>query len=234
MRRIKLTSHQFCFCLGLVMLLALASSLSVKTAQLVDQCPKITIEHVSSDDCGAEIELRVSVSSTRPTDKLTYNWSASAGRIISGQGTPRIKVDIIGVIGEDITITVEVDGLAQGCEKTASFTRPSCIQDPPWSSLFDRYGDMPFSKEKERLDNFAVRLQQEPGTQGYIIVFNGQLKRAQRDREYLVNKRGIDSNRLVILEGGTRKNPKEESIDLWLKPTGAQAPEPDPPAQKKP
>jgi hypothetical protein len=232
MRRIKLTSHQFYFCLGLVVLLALANPTQVKMAQPINPCPKITIEHISSDDCGAGIELRLSVSGTRPTDKLTYNWSASAGRIISGQGTPWIKVGVIGALGEDITITVEIDGLEQGCEKAASFTRPSCIADPPRSSLFDRYGDMPFSKEKERLDNFATQLQEEPGAQGYIIAFNGQLKRAERARKYLVTERGTIADRLEILEGGKRE--ESETIDLWLRPTGAEAPKPDPPAQKNP
>ena len=234
MRRIKLTSHQFCFCLDLILLLALANPTPVTMAQPINPCPKITLECVFNNCNGPEYEFRVGVSGTRPSDKLTYNWSTSAGSIISGQGTPSIKVDTKGTDGQGITVTVEIDGLESGCEKAASFTiSPACGLLPP-TRLFDRFGEVSLAEEKERLDNFALALQQEPGAEGYIIVYNGQLKRAERARKYLINERGIISDRLVILEGGNRKNPKEESIDLWVRPVGARAPEPDPPARKNP
>ena len=38
----------------------------------------------------------------------------------------------------------------------------------------DGYGNIRFLDEKARLDNFAIQLQNEPKTQGYIIVYAGQ------------------------------------------------------------
>src|SRR2546429_3485523 len=199
MRRIKLTSHQFYFCLGLVVLSALANPTSVKMSQPIKPCPKITLECASPDDCiGPEFELRVSVSGTNPTDKLTYNWTASAGSIISGQGTPLIRVSTKGADGQGITVSVEIDGLESGCQKAASFTISPRCGLPPQVQLFDRYGKMSFTEEKERLENLALRLQQGPRGQGYIIAYNGQLKRAERDRNYLVTERGIIADRLEI------------------------------------
>lgn len=230
MRRTKLTSHQFLFCFGLVVLSALANANSVKMAHPVDLCPQITIECVSPDGCRLpDFELKATVSGTRPTDKLTYKWSSNTGSIVSGQGTPSIKVESKEDDGQIITVTVEVDGLEGGCEKTASFSQLPLCGLAPSSRLFDRYGEMSFTKEKERLDNLAMQLQQDPGARGYIIVYSLQLKHAERARKYLVTKRGIDPDRLEIAEGGDRQEP---TVELWVRPTGAEAPTIDPPARK--
>lgn len=47
--------------------------------------------------------------------KITYMWSISAGKIISGQGTSRIIIDKRGLRGQWVTVTVEVDGLPSEC-----------------------------------------------------------------------------------------------------------------------
>lgn len=63
---------------------------------------------------------------------------------------------------------------------------------------FDRYGDIAFEAEKLRLNNYAVQLQNSPGSRGIIIVYSGgpwtakQVKaRARRAVTYLVKKRGV-------------------------------------------
>jgi hypothetical protein len=63
--------------------------------------------------------------------------------------------------------------------------------------LFDEYGNIRFNDEKARLDNYAIQLQNEPTSQGYIIAFGscdaeGQT-RGNRAKDYLVNTRGIDA-----------------------------------------
>lgn len=54
--------------------------------------------------------------------KVTYNWSVSAGTIISGQGTREIKVSTADAGGIFITATAEVAGLPAGCTNTVSAT----------------------------------------------------------------------------------------------------------------
>lgn len=60
----------------------------------------------------------------RPKPSLSYKWKVSAGRIVSGQGTPSIMVDTQGLDGRYITATVEIgrNGLPAACElvRTAS------------------------------------------------------------------------------------------------------------------
>ncbi|HAO45567.1 MAG TPA: hypothetical protein DCQ97_01480 [Chitinophagaceae bacterium] len=54
--------------------------------------------------------------------RLTYNWSVSTGTIISGQGTPVIKVDTRGLKGQSITAGVEINGLRYDCTNFSSIT----------------------------------------------------------------------------------------------------------------
>ena len=41
----------------------------------------------------------------------------------------------------------------------------------PKARKFDEYGNIRFNDEKARLDNFAIQLQNEPTSQGYIIGY---------------------------------------------------------------
>lgn len=74
---------------------------------------------------------------------------------------------------------------------------------------FDQYGDLRFSDEKARLDNFAIPLQGSENTTGYIIVYAGRKAtvgeartRANRARDYLITVRHIDPGRVIALDGG--------------------------------
>lgn len=96
------------------------------------------------------------------------------------------------------------------------------------SIKFDEYGNIPFSDEKERLNNFAIQLQAEPKTQGYIIAYGGRRARvgeakarADRARDYLVSTRGVESGRLVMVDGGYRE---ELTVELFIRLNGGNAP----------
>jgi hypothetical protein len=96
---------------------------------------------------------------------------------------------------------------------------------PPVARKFDEYGNIRFNDEKARLDNFAIQLQNEPAAQGYIIGYGscdaeGQT-RANRAKDYLVNTRGIDAGRLVVVDGGCMP---ELKVELWVVPSGATPP----------
>lgn len=121
------------------------------------------------------------------------------------------------------TITIEVDGKLLEINLNEV---ESIIQQ---ARLFDKFYDIPFDDEKARLDNFAIALQQDPSAVGYIIVF-GRLKgrpgeakrRADRDKGYLVEERGISYNRIVSLDHCFSK---KITIELWLVPNGAPPPD---------
>lgn len=89
---------------------------------------------------------------------------------------------------------------------------------------FDEFGDILYSDLIARLDNFAIQLQQEPGTRGFIFVY-----RTRRDLPGLSNRyalrmknylmvRGIAATRVVTVDGGIASCLMQE---LWIVPVGA-------------
>ena len=182
-------------------------------------CPTVSVSCPDTADPGP-ITFTANVSGGPGTQ--TYNWSVSAGTIASGQGTSSITVNASA--GQTITATVDLGGLDPNCPKTASCTT-SIKPPPPNSRKFDEYGNIRFNDEKARLDNFAIQLQNEPNAQGYIIGYGscgseGQ-ERGNRAKDYLVNTRGIDAGRLVVVDGGCMP---ELKVELWIVPSGATPP----------
>ena len=163
-----------------------------------------------------------SVSAGDSAATYTYNWSVSAGTITSGQGTSSITVDTAGSGGQSVTATVSIGGADPSCTGTTASCTTSIKPPPQQPTKFDEYGNIRFNDEKARLDNFAISLQGEPTSQGYIVAYGtcdeeGQ-KRAQRAKDYLVNTRGIDAGRIMIVDGGCMP---ELKVELWIVPQGA-------------
>jgi hypothetical protein len=187
----------------------------------VPPCPTISVSCPADVDQGAPITFTASVGGDM---NVTYNWSVSAGTISGGQGTSSITVDTTGIGGQTVTATVELGGLDPSCSRTASCS--TSVKTPPQPPVkFDEYGNIKFNDEKARLDNYAIQLQNQPGSQGYIIAYGsceGEAQaRADRAKDYLVNTRGIDAGRLVTIDGGCRS---DLLVQLWVVPTGATAP----------
>ena len=185
-------------------------------------CPTISVSCPDTVDQGGSITFTASV--VGGAGSPTYNWSVSAGTISGGQGTPTITVDTATLGGQTVTATVDVGGLDPACSRTASCST-AVRPPPPVCTKFDEYGNIKFNDEKARLDNFAVQLQNQPGATGYYIVYGscsgeGQA-RADRAKDYLVNNRGIDAGRIVVIDGGCRA---EFGVELWICPAGATAP----------
>ena len=175
------------------------------------------------------------------TAPLRYTWKVtpSSARVISGSGTSTLNVDSTGLGGQRITATLTADdGSAD----------PACAQSAQAVSIiapiekkvivaqeFDECNSCSLNDQKARLDNLAVELQNDPSTRAYIIGYGGRMsplgqgqKLMSRAREYLVSHRGIDASRLTVVNGGFRE---EDSVELWLVPSGAAAPQPSPTVQ---
>jgi hypothetical protein len=205
-----------------------ASTTSVTIANCSDcvpdvVCPNITSSCPDAVEPGTPITFSANVGAGTPPAS-TYNWTVSAGTITSGQGTTSITVSTENLGGQSVTATVEVGGLDPSCGRTTSCTTQ--IKAPPAGPRkFDEYGNIRFNDEKARLDNFAIQLQNEPTAQGYIIGYGScdaeGTTRANRAKDYLVNTRGIDAGRLVVVDGGCLP---ELLVQLWVVPQGATAP----------
>jgi hypothetical protein len=97
---------------------------------------------------------------------------------------------------------------------------------------FDEFGYMNHENYSARLDNIALALQNEPVSQGYFIFYNGQkslpgaaLRYMRRLQNYMMNLRGVEPARMILLEGGRRE---EMAVEFWISSPGSRAPIPTP------
>jgi hypothetical protein len=172
---------------------------------------------------------------------LKYTWKVtpSSAHVISGLGTPTLSVDSSGLGGQRIIATLTADD---------GSSDPACAQSAQVVSLiapikkvvivareFDECNNCTFDDQKARLDNLAVELQNDPTTRAYIIAYGGRMspvgqveKLMNRARDYMVTQRGIDASRLSVVNGGYRE---DDSVELWIVPSGAAAPQATPTVQ---
>lgn len=172
---------------------------------------------------------------------LGYTWTVSPAeaRIVSGAGTPTITVDSTGLGGQHVTATLVVDDgsgdpvcrqRAQGSTNVVPKTPP-----PVECRAFDQFLSVAFDDDKARFDNLAIELQNSPDTTAYVIIYAGRTSRTgqadklgRRSLDYLTIQRGIDSQRLVVINGGYRD---ADAFEIWICPPGAKPPQPTPTVQ---
>jgi hypothetical protein len=191
-------------------------------------CPTVNVSCPEAASENAPVTFTANVSGGTAAAGVApgFNWTVSAGRIISGQGTPSITVDTTGLAGQTVRATLDITGFGMPCPASCAVSIP--IMNKP--RKFDEYYDIARNDEKARLDNYAIQLQQEPGSQGYVIIYPSRKAgstqaqaRSQRIIDYLVTARGIDSHRLVVTMGPARE---DWLIELWVVPEGAPPPAP--------
>jgi hypothetical protein len=172
--------------------------------------------------------------------KPIYNWTISSGKILRGQGTTTIEADTAGLGSETITASVQVGGFPRMCPTSASAS--TYVVQRPKARKIDEYGPSTKSDLNNHLDNFAIELQNDPTAQGYTIAYGGRhsvpgtgQKTADAAKRYLVDVRGIESDRIVTKDGGYKD---EVMTELWVVPSGATpptaSPRVDPSEIKKP
>jgi hypothetical protein len=192
-------------------------------------CPSIILSCPDPTATSSTVTFTATVSGVPANITPVYNWSVSAGTIVNGQGTRTIQVETGGMAGQAIRATLDVGGFNLTCAATCTVQVPLL---PLYPTKFDEFPNIKFDDEKARLDNYAIQLQSDPRSQGYIIIYPGARdrqgdaqRRTSRARDYLINTRGIDAGRIFVLTGGPRP---EQTIELWLVPNGAAPPTPKP------
>ena len=156
-----------------------------------------------------------------------YNWTVSAGTIISGQGTDTIRVDTTGLAGQTVRASLSMGGYNLECSADCGVSIPL---PKPINRKFDEFPDISRNDEKARLDNFGIELQHDPTATAYVVVYPGRSSKrsevqhhASRIVDYLVNSRGLDQHRIVTLVGPARD---QLTVELWITPQGATPPNP--------
>jgi hypothetical protein len=175
------------------------------------------------------------------TSALNYTWTISpaAAKILSGAGTPTISVDSTGLGNQTVSATLVVnDGSGEAACRQVSHASTSVVRTPlpPREGReFDVCCSCFFDDQKARLDNLAVEMQNDPSASAYIFGYGGRTSRTgeadrliTRARDYLINKRGIDAARIVVVNGGYRE---ENCVEMWIVPRGAPVPQSRPTLQ---
>jgi hypothetical protein len=189
-------------------------------------CPNIAVSCPDSVLPNQPVTFSATVAGGSPNIRPVFNWTVSAGKIISGEGTGTITVDTTGLAGQTIRANLTMPGYGDlNCTATCVVQVQTL---PPVCRKFDEFPNIPRNDEKARLDNFAIELQNDPTSTAYVIIYPGQKgkpgevqQHITRIVDYLVNSRGIDKRRIVTLVGPTRS---DLMVELWVCPQGAKAP----------
>jgi hypothetical protein len=211
-------------------------------------CPTITCEVVATPASvqeGQRVTLRAT--STVP-GRVTFNWSTSAGRLSATTGS-EVILNTTGAAPGPITVTVEAIIDRTRCNQPCPGARCSTtitvqeIPPPPprprpivpCGPIFFPFNSARITNEhKACLDEIALRLQQDPRAS---VIIDGHrdsservgisLTRANNARDYLVNEKGIDSNRITVRNFGD-SCPHESGdpalnrrVEFWILPEGA-------------
>ena len=204
-------------------------------------CPfPVNLSAPSSVNEGEVITYTADVSYGGPS-ALNYTWTITPAnaKVLSGLGTPTITVDSTDLGRQRITATLTVDdgsgeAMCKQVAQASTYVTPLPPREDP-AREFDVCCNCTFDDQKARLDNLAVELQNDPSTTAYIIAYGARSSRAgeanrlgARAREYLTAQRGIDTSRIVVLNGGYRE---QNCVELWIVPRGATPPQPRPTVQ---
>lgn len=173
------------------------------------------------------VRFKASVSVNVSKVSPTYSWAVSAGRIVNGQGTDSIEVELPPGASGEVVAKVEVHGYSLECPAESSAAYGKTTVGVSHFKL-DEFGNINSEDTKARLDNFAIELQNDPTLQAHLVVYGGRFsprgqaaRRAAWLKNYMVLTRGLDPAQVNTVVGGFRS---ELSGELWLSPRGAPAP----------
>jgi hypothetical protein len=156
---------------------------------------------------------------------VTYNWSVSAGTIESGQGTASITVRTTAeMAGTNVTATVELGGNAPNCSCTNNASETAGVEIERKPELVDEFGPLKDDDVKARIDNFYIRLQNDPNARGVIVNYGtpAQIKARKAQITKAINFLKKDPSRITFVDGPDKGNGIETK--LWLVPSGATEP----------
>lgn len=186
-------------------------------------CPTLSITGPSSMVKPREIaNFTVAVDTKGKHYELKYSWSVSAGTIVSGQGTTSIGVRVAEQ--GNLTATVEVGGLPEGCSgviSEASFGDP-----PPQAIKIGQFSDPMSRSAKAVLDQAVASANDNPTSQLYILIghIGGKPTETARANQAAVLKylsqNSVDPESVTV--AGVYA--EVELMQLWFVPSGATYP----------
>jgi len=148
-----------------------------------------------------------------------YLWTVSHGKIVNGQGTTRVEVVHDQPEVGNLTVTVEVRGLPQGCLNTAS--ESVAIDAAPSATKLDEFDSSLNSIPDDRFGKVVAAVQNNPNSQLFIFVPPiATIKSALAARFDSVIHERVDGPRITFIDAPVKSN----LVQIWLVPPGATPP----------
>lgn len=192
-------------------------------------CPTLDVSGGGIVESGQPMYFNANVGGGSAGD-VTYSWTVSNGRIVSGENSSSITVDTTGLEdGTNIRAEVTIGGnLCENCNRTASETG-SVTKKVVNPYKFDEFTKLPDDEVKARIQNLYVELGANPNSQGYIINYGTDKEIAARERQITkaINFLKLDPSRVTVVRGGANPNGKGVLTRVWIVPPGANNPTPD-------
>ncbi len=161
------------------------------------------------------------------SENLIYNWKVTVGKIIKGQGTSVIEVQVPDYWSDNLMAEVEIEGFPEGCSN--KYVEMAVIVDSPKPYLIERFSSQATRIDKAQLDNLISELQNNPSATAYIIeyfarntpqkVINQKIRKIWN---YLINVKKQDKEKFKILISSLDEN----MTVFWIIPNGAEFPKP--------
>ena len=196
---------------------------------------------------GENVNIRATASDP-DGDRLTYEWSTSAGRVTGSGATATL--DFSGTTPPaTATVTIRV---SDGHGHTTSSTCEVALREParPAESISCLAGGFPrnlsrlTNVDKACLDDMAQRLKSDP--RAHVVVIGhadshesspaqvGQ-QRADAVKRYVVQERGIEASRITTRSAAASKpldtgadtdaQARNRRVEVWFVPEGAKNPD---------
>ena len=138
-------------------------------------------------------------------DSTVRDSAGGAGFVYYSDDTHGLSVETLNDL---VTLVEYYPGASEQKQMCPKVDR--CIMD--FLARFDEYQSPTFEDEKARLDNFVIQIKEMFG-RGVIEVIGPspearrqRMKRAVRAKQYLVKKRGLEPERLLIVDGGSENS----------------------------
>ena len=150
-------------------------------------------------------------------------WTVRRGKILGGQGTTTL---VVSQNSEEISLsavaTAKISNLPNGCadvKVSETFICSDCYGNKP--IFVDGFSNVTEAELKEKIIEFAVKVDEKPGSTGYIINYGSAKNIAKRERairDLIGKERLFHYGRLVLVSGGVEK---EIRTRFWIVPVGA-------------
>ena len=197
-------------------------SLSAQTAN-PSGCPSTSIMGPSGIVDAGEIAIfSATIDQKNRQLDIKYLWSVSSGEIVKGQGTSFIEVR---VSEGNLTVTVKIKGLPEGCPNTASETA-ACGLRPPEAVKMDTFTE-PLSKiGTSRIETIKKSILDNPNDIFLVFVGVGkdggtEGKRRRVDSLFdAINTGKEDGVRIIFVDVESAA----DFFQIWRVPPGSNRP----------